>query len=94
MTALEALEELKNYSLVTYDEDGNEEDWISFGKLEPNIIEAIEKELIVLAIIKKKNIDILNFKFADTLEEYNNYTGYDVKELTQEEFDLLKEMLK
>ena len=45
MTSKEALEEIKDYTLVTYDEDGEEEDCIRFGQLEPNLIEAIEKEL-------------------------------------------------
>ena len=52
MTSKEALEEIKDYGLVTYDEEGNEEDCITFGELEPNLIEAIEKDLEVLEILK------------------------------------------
>ncbi len=53
MTGKEALDEIKDYTLVTYDEDGNEEDCIRFGELEPNLIEPIKRDLEVLEIIKQ-----------------------------------------
>ena len=47
-----------------------------------------------LEIIKKKWVDISRLEYAKTLEEYNEYNTYYKQELTQEEFDLLKEVLK
>ena len=58
MTGKEALEEIKNYTLATYDEDGNEEECYKFGELEPNLIEAIEEELVFFEKYKK-NIKII-----------------------------------
>ena len=62
--------------------------------------EIIEKELKALEIIKTKNVDIDYIKtcFYDKkggFKEYNAYVGHDEdKELTQEEYDLLKEVLE
>ena len=53
MTSKEALEEIKDYALVTYDEEGNEEDCVKFGELEPNLIEPIKKDLEILEILKR-----------------------------------------
>ena len=55
----------------------------------------LEKELKALEIIKNKHVDIKELEGADKLVDYNvwylryNYDYY----LTQEEFDLLKEVL-
>ena len=62
--------------------------------------EIIEKELKALEIIKTKNVDIDYIKtcFYDKkggFKDYNAYVGHDEdKELTQEEYDLLKEVLE
>ena len=54
-----------------------------------------EKQDKALEIIKKKNVNILEIKLCNDYEEYNRCaSGFDVEELTQEEFDLLKEVLK
>lgn len=53
MESKEALQEIKDYTLVTLDENGEEEDCIRFGELEPNLIEAIEKDLELLEILRK-----------------------------------------
>ena len=59
--------------------------------------ETIEKELKALKIIKEKNVDLRDlkayFKVECGLQEYNRHQ-YKENELTQEEYDLLKEMLE
>ena len=62
--------------------------------------ETIEKELKALQIIKTKNVDIDYIKtcFYDKkggFKDYNAWVGHDDdEELSQEEYDLLKEVLK
>ena len=56
----------------------------------------IEKELKALEIIKNKNVDIAILKNTENVEQYNNTILLFFKcskELTQEEYDLLKEVL-
>ena len=56
----------------------------------------IEKSLKALEIIKKKTINIPAIVIGHrTLEEYNldAWDFWDIPELTQEEYDLLKEVL-
>lgn len=52
--------------------------------------------LRALNIIFEKNVDMKYFKDCKTLEEYNKYCDElsDEKSLTQEEFNLLKEVSK
>jgi len=53
----------------------------------------IEKELKALEIIKTKKVNVMIFLGCDNLEEYNKHPltwNY----LTQEEYDLLKEVLR
>ena len=66
------------------------------------LTENIEKELKALEIIKKKNVDVFFLRNnCDTVEEYNkeinnntmHYCYGNCRELTQEKFDLLKEVL-
>lgn len=46
-------------------------------------------------IIKEKNVNVGDFKRCKSLEDYNDYCCYSEKEqVTQEEYDLLKEALK
>lgn len=63
------------------------------------LVRTIECELKALEIIKKKNVDVFFLRNScDTVEEYNEeinnntmYYCYDnCRELTQEEFELLK----
>ena len=62
--------------------------------------EITEKELKAFEIIKKKRVDVSFLQFCERLEEYNFSCRYDVvfsglnRKLTQEEFKLLKEVLK
>lgn len=60
----------------------------------------IETALKALKIIKKKNVDIEYIKTCffdekDGFKEYNAYVGHDEdQELSQEEYELLKEVLE
>ena len=55
----------------------------------------IEKNLKALEIIKNKHTDIHSLIISKTLGQYNNfYVGLSIQLLTQEEYDLLKEVLK
>lgn len=81
-------EELKDYATL-YEELGvalslnecqNVQEWISLMK----------KKLKTLEIIKNKEIDMAAFNDLPNLEEYNYYCS---PELTQEEYDLLREVL-
>ena len=103
---LNYLEKLKNQfgdkydELTSFDENGNiiETKRFTYDKY---YFEPIEKELKegefnkkVLDIIKKKRVDVsmLLGGFSNTLEEYN-ICELIYKPLTQEEYDLLKEVL-
>jgi hypothetical protein len=67
-------------------------------------IEIIKKELRALEIITKKNVDIYSIKVCINVEHYNsviksrnfnNNYSYEIwYNLTEEEFDLIKEVLK
>lgn len=52
-----------------------------------------EKKIKALEIIKKKNVDVGWLKNSETLKHYNMCIGNIHKEITQEEWDLLKEAL-
>ena len=54
---------------------------------------ALHKEKEVLRIIFEKNVDIINIRMSKTVDSYNysvSSSNLNRKELTQEEFDLLK----
>ena len=66
-------------------------------------LETISKQLEALEIIKKKRVDVNYLKlcfvdnspyFENGLEEYNTFREDEEEQLTQEEFELLKELLK
>lgn len=59
----------------------NVQDWISMMK----------KKLNALEILKNKEVDVKAFKDLSNLEEYNYYCS---PELTSDEYDLLKEILR
>lgn len=83
---LEALKNIKRekptFFSAIYDGDMWKED-----------VEAIEKGLKALEIIKKKGINIFEIRFSYSLEEYNMCKGEAGDVLTQEEYTLLKEAL-
>ena len=87
MTDLEALKELYSYSML--DDD-----------IAKQNVEIIKKELEVLEIIKKKEVNIGLLKgilhsdlHTHTASYYDSYFVANYRHLTQEEFDLLKEWL-
>lgn len=55
--------------------------------------EFIKKALKALEIIKEKEVVVALLIWSDTLDQYNNNTFIVFEKLTQEEFDLLKEVL-
>lgn len=62
------------------------------------VINAIEKDLEVLELIKKKSvavgfIDLLVKEQLGGVNKYNDYIGDKKMYLTEEEFDLIKEWL-
>ena len=73
-------------------------------------VEAVEKKVKALVVIKEKNVSVCGFRnrvfgyhsnmtINDTYEYYLNYfgcyhNGFDVELLTKEEFNLLKEVLE
>ena len=59
------------------------------------LLAIIEPALKALEIIKEKNVNVGDFKRCKSSEDYNAYCCYSEKEqLTEEEYDLLKEVLK
>lgn len=91
---LEALEEIKESEQFiefqgTY---GSEPEYILVGEFFEEELETIEKELKAFEIIKSKGIDIDLLKYHKDLEHYNFSLRGKFRHLTQEEYDLLKEM--
>lgn len=84
--ALEALEELRKRSEThRWLERLFEKEWLN----------AIEKALKVLAIIKEKKVNAWMLAISNDVGIYNASIPNDmVKRLTQEEFELLKEELR
>ena len=83
---LEALKELTNellgHTALLTDDDVKAKETI------------IEKELKALEVIKNKKVNVFLLINCDSLEEYNSQTYvYPQRQLTQEEYNLLKEVL-
>ncbi len=62
-------------------------------------LESIGKSLKALEIIKEKDVDIVSLKNALSSEQYNSFISFrinymDYMKLTEEEFNLLKEVLE
>lgn len=69
-----------------------------YEKKKNHAIEVVEeffnKELKALEIIKEKRVNIGDFIRTRNVEQYNDYLAYnDNEKLTQEEYDLLKEVM-
>ena len=78
---LEALERVRD-NLAWYFSQENLKDFAS-----------IEKELKALEIIKKKRVSICMILPSSSFVEYNSFMVHEHRVLTQEEYDLLKEVL-
>lgn len=63
-------------------------------KEDAEAVETIRRELKALEIIKKKGINIQELKYCYSVEEYNICKGTGNESLNQEEYNLLKEVLK
>ena len=55
-------------------------------------LDIVEKELKALEIIKNKKVNVIILMGCDTIEEYNKHP-LTWNKLTQEEYELLKEVL-
>ena len=89
MTGLEAIEIIRD-RLIEYKNKAE-------GKnikclVSPQFAQVIT-ELKALEIIKGKNVNIYQIKYMETLDDYNSARGEEDR-LTEEEFNLLKEVLE
>ena len=102
--ALECLDRLKNIALSDLDsipaaaipicEKYNNEVMESYETLEQALLNA-EKEHKALEIIKEKEVNMQVFNQCEDVETYNKvYIKQKDRQLTQEEFKLLKEVLE
>ena len=85
-TTLEHFQDIKELEVA----DGPE---ITVEDLLPYKCEQVEKSLKALEIIIKKKVNILLLELAENVNEYNERIVPNGR-LTEEEFDLLKEMLE
>ncbi len=85
MTTLDELEEIKE--LVNNDKHFKYKNIVNFN------CESIKQALKALEIIIKKKVNILLLELAENVNEYNERIVPNGR-LTEEEFDLLKEMLE
>ena len=84
MTGIEALKELKHWK-ETNNENGVV--WLPLF-----VVAEVEKSLKALEIIKEKKVNILLLELAENVDEYNERIVPNGR-LTEEEFELLKEVL-
>ena len=88
LTPIEHLQFIRNYEI---DEDHRT---LNMFYVTRTSFDIIETALKVLEIIKEKKIDLDLLKISDDLDDYNFMCDMYYKNiLTQEEFDLLKEVL-
>ena len=81
----------KGLEALKYLKENKRRHWID-GDKSTESLDVVEKELKVLEIIKNKKVLAGRVMFAKELWEYNNYVSYDM-ELTEEEWNLLREVL-
>lgn len=90
LTPLEALGNINGYLTKYFNRALNRpEDTI----IKWTEIEIIEKSLKALEIIKEKLVNLFIVAHTDSKEAYNDMVSEHWRELTQEEYDLLKEVL-
>lgn len=88
---LTPLEALKNIEKEIEDFEGFDEN--TYYQMDRTRFQIIENKLKALEIIKEKNVNVPKLRNSSNLEEYNR-CFVDAYILTQEEYDLLKEILK
>lgn len=92
---LEALEKVEDFFIDygSFDETGEYKTYISLYQTPE--YQVIRKELKALEIIKNKNFDLFYLQDSKDLEQYNDCCDIhrNLCYLTQEEYDLLKEVL-
>jgi len=106
-TALKKHELLKNTKIIVADKKITDDDLEKLKcesmivgnsqcEIKPLFDEETLNKLKALEIIKEKQVNVGAFYVFDNLEQYNGYCEMvgGCKKLTQEEFDLLKEVLK
>lgn len=86
-TALEHFQDIKEIEVA----DGQ---WLTIKNLLPYKCEQVEKSLKALEIIKEKYVNVDLLSDVDSLEEYNSEIMWSYQRLTEEEFNLLKEVLE
>lgn len=89
MKGLQKLERIKKLSCAWDVENDEFKDAV---EILPNAFKTIEKELQALEIIKNKKTDVGLFICCGCLEGYNKCVSTENK-FTQEEYDLLEEVL-
>ena len=95
-----ALEYIRDISCLIAEYYSDKEPLTEEQKLSKNCFldycKYIAKELKAFEIIKEKYVDLVILRDVDIVEKYNKYIklSYCRKELTQEEFKLLKEVVK
>lgn len=86
LNGLEALEEIVDYAINEFTDN---------EKKYQKDLETIEKELRALDIIKNKIVLVDVFIESEDVNDYNEFVSKSKdRHLTQEEYDLLKEVLK
>lgn len=94
MNSKEALEEIKDYLLVQHDDNGEEEDCIRFGELEPALIEPLERDLEVLEILKRivKIVDYSKYPITSPDNQLVILSGGKI--MNVEDYDKIKRWLE
>lgn len=87
-SGLEALAAIKSLFLQVEEEDGI---ILHVWQEHEKATNAIEKELKALELLKNKRVNLEYLKCSDTYEQYCTICSYG-KEITQQEFDSLKEV--
>ncbi len=86
-TPLEHFQDIKEFEVA--DEQG-----LTVEGLLPYKCEQVEKSLKALEIIKEKYVDVDLLWDVGSLEEYNSEIMFSYQILTEEEFNLLREVLE
>lgn len=93
---MDALDRLESTARLCCGEFATTPEALERGILEEDAeaVWTIRRELKALEIIRKKGINIRELKFSYSLTEYNICKGDGSERLNQEEYDLLRRVLK